>query len=95
MTTVGTWLLIGALALVVVEVLLIVPMAVRLRRRLTVLRDLTAGSTAEIRAQLVTLQAGRAELTGRLRPYRRLWRILNHPLAVALLASYQRRRASR
>ncbi len=99
MTWVG-WLGLALMVLAIVAVLgclllALLPAGLRVRRAALV----TAALNDDFQRafdQTVWLQREHAlERATLLRPYRRVWRIVNHPLTVALLESYARRRARR
>lgn len=92
---IGIWLLVGGLALIVLELALIAPRLVRLRRSAARMHTVLASAEGARSFELERLRLLNDELERLLRPYRRLRRWLLHPLTVALLASYRRRRAAR
>lgn len=65
----------------------------RLRQRVSRLSELLQEELQLTALDLDRLELALAETHALLRPYRRLWRWLRHPLVVALLASYRRRRS--
>lgn len=77
---------------IVLELLLLGALAWRLWRRLGALSRLLEEQLDLTEAEYARLQQALAETRGLLRPYRRAWRWLRHPLVQALLASYRRRR---
>ena len=89
------WLaLAGAGGLViVVELLIAVPLVIRLRRRIAQLSGLVALDAGVAESELLRLQLALADSRRLLLPYRRLLKYLRHPLVIALLASLRRRRA--
>ena len=90
---VGLWLAVAGLAVVAIELLVLVPGFLRLTKRLNQLTLLLEQQVSLTRDELQALQGSTTERSALLRPYRRLWRWLRHPLALALLRSYWRRRA--
>ncbi len=89
----GIWLLIAGVAAIVLEGALGAWWAVRLSRRAAALRTNMNALQAQIRGDLATLDALLAETRVLWRPYRRLLRLLRHPITIALMQSYARRRA--
>lgn len=90
---IGIWLLAAGMALIVIELLLITPRLLRLRRRILALEAVFARAGAERNSELLRLRAAQHELSLLLRPYRRARRWVLHPLTVALFESYRRRRS--
>jgi len=85
----------AGLLLVVCELLLVLPRAIRLTKRLQELNLLLENNRRLTQNELQLLQQAGLETQSLLRPYRRLRRWLTHPLTVALFASYRRRAATR
>lgn len=83
---------IGA-AVGLVALLAVAPTARRVRRRRLVLRSLIASARTEFDTALAELAARRAEGAALLTPWRTIWRWARHPLVVATLDWWQRRRA--
>jgi hypothetical protein len=93
LTTIGVWLLVGSVVAIVLEGVVAAVWGVALARRSVVLSERLQSERALIEADLERLR-GAIEETRRLwRPYRRVLRWVRHPLAIALLESYARRRA--
>jgi hypothetical protein len=90
---VGIWLLGVGLALIVLELALIGPRLLRLQRKAVVLRTLLERESAQRDLERLRLQRVLGEIGFKLRPYRRVRRLAVHPLTLALLASYRRRRS--
>jgi hypothetical protein len=78
---------------IVVELLIAVPLVIRLRRRIAQLSGLVALDAGVAESELLRLQLALADSRRLLLPYRRLLKYLRHPLVIALLASLRRRRA--
>ena len=78
---------------IVVELLIAVPLVIRLRRRVAQLSGLVALDAGVAESELLRLQLALADSRRLLLPYRRLLKYLRHPLVIALLASLRRRRA--
>jgi len=85
----------AGLLLVVCELLLVLPRAIRLTKRLQELNLLLDNNLRLTHDELQLLQQARVETHSLLRPYRRLRRWLIHPVTLALFASYRRRAAAR
>lgn len=82
-------------AVVVVEVLLIVLRFLSLTKRVDELNLLLDDSFRLSNHELQILRESTSQTAALLRPYHRIARRLRHPLALALLASYRRRRRAR
>ena len=91
---VGVWLLVLGLAAVLGELALMGVWTARLARRSRAWSDRLADQQSQLRADVERLQASIAETGVLWQPYRRLLRWLRHPIAIALLQSYARRRAA-
>jgi len=91
---IGVWVLVIGVAAVVGELALMAVWAVRLARRSRALSERLLDQQAQLRADVERLQASIAETGVLWQPYRRLLRWLRHPIAIALLQSYARRRAA-
>ena len=91
---VGAYLAIAGAALLLAEVLVAIPMALRVRRRLHGLEALWRSERAAVLSSLDELRASGLERRLLLRPYRRVWRWYRHPLTRAYAESRRRRRAA-
>jgi len=91
---IGVWVLVIGVAAVLVELALMAVWAVRLARRSRALSERLLDQQAQLRADVERLQASIAETGVLWQPYRRVLRWLRHPIAIALLQSYARRRAA-
>lgn len=91
----GVWLLVGSLAVILVEVALMGIWSLRLGRRARALTALIEGERGLIDADMARLRAALEETRTLWRPYARILRWLRHPLVVALIGSYRRRWAAR
>ena len=91
---IGVWLLIVGTAAIVVEGALAGLWSVRLVKRSRSLSERLTSEQAQLQADLERLRAALAETQVLWRPYRRALRWLRHPIAIALLQSYARRRAA-
>jgi len=91
---VGVWLLVAGVGAIVVEGALAGLWSVRLVKRSRSLSERLTSEQAQLQADLERLRAALAETQVLWRPYRRALRWLRHPIAIALLQSYARRRAA-
>lgn len=91
---IGIWLLVAGAVLVVVELGFMALWSVRLARRSRELSERLLSEQARVRADVERLQASLAEAQVLWQPYRRMLRWLRHPIAIALLQSYMRRRVA-
>ncbi|MHB8687899.1 MAG: hypothetical protein ACYDB4_11970 [Candidatus Dormibacteraceae bacterium] len=93
LTTIGVWLLVASAAAIVIEGVVAALWAVAIAKKSRALSEQVAAGRGLIEADLARLRAA-LEVARRLWiPYGRLLRLVRHPLAVALLQSYARRRA--
>ena len=91
---IGIWVLVIGVAAVLAELALMGVWTARLARRSRAWRGRLADQQSQLRADVERLQASIAETGVLWQPYRRLLRWLRHPIAIALLQSYARRRAA-
>jgi hypothetical protein len=91
----GVGMAVAGLLLVVCELLLVLPRALRLTKRLQELNLLLDNNRRLTNDELQLLLQASSETRSLLRPYRQLRRWLTHPLTLALFASYRRRAAAR
>jgi len=91
---VGRVLLVAGAAVVLVAALSVVPRIVRVRRRALALRATVETLHVEALTRIALLSAQRAETRELLVPWRTLLRWARHPLVVATLEWYRRRRAA-
>ena len=91
----GVGMAVTGLLLVVIELALVLPRALRLTKRLRELNLLLENNRRLTQNELQLLQQAGLETQSLLRPYRRLRRWLTHPLTLALFATYRRRAAAR
>ncbi len=91
----GVGMAVTGLVLVVIELALVLPRALRLTKRLRELNLLLENNRRLTQNELQLLQQAGLETQSLLRPYRRLRRWLTHPLTLALFAFYRRRAAAR
>jgi hypothetical protein len=94
LTTVGVWLLVAGAVAIVVEGVLAALWGMSLARRSAALSARLETERALIEADLARLRAALEETQRLWRPYRRILRWVRHPLVIALLQSYARRRAA-
>jgi hypothetical protein len=83
-------LLVGSL-LILVEILLLVPRALLLTKRLRELNLLVEGELRQANEQLSSIRRATAETAVLFRPYRKAWRWISHPITIALYQSFRRR----
>ena len=97
MSTIGwigvSLLVVGALAIVIEGVLAVV-WGVGMARRTRTLSEGLETERGLIEADLERLRAAMEETRRLWKPYRRVLRLLQHPLMIALLESFARRRAT-
>ena len=91
----GVWLLVGSVAVILIEAALVGLWSVRLGRRARALTALLEGERGLIQADVARLRAALEETRTLWRPYARVLRWLRHPLVIALIGSYRRRWAAR
>ena len=92
-TTIGVWLLVVSAAAIVVEGVLAAVWGISFARRSLALSERLQSERAAIEADIARLQAAMEETRRLWRPYGRVLRWVRHPLVIALLESYARRRA--
>jgi hypothetical protein len=91
---IGVWLLVAAALAIVIEGVLAVVWGVGMARRTRVLSERLETERGLIEADLERLRAALDDTTRLWKPYRRALRLLRHPLMIALLESFGRRRAA-
>jgi hypothetical protein len=91
---IGVWLLVIGAVAIVVEGVLAGLWSVRLANRSRRLAARLTSEQVQLRADVERWRAAIAETQLLWQPYRRILRWLRHPLAIALLQSYARRRAA-
>ena len=91
---IGVWLLVAGALAIVIEGLLAVVWALGVARRTRVLSEQVGTEQGLIEEDLKRLRAAMHEAERLWRPYGRVLRWLRHPLTIALLESYARRRAA-
>jgi hypothetical protein len=91
-TTIGVWLLVVSVVAIVLEGVVAAVWAASLARRSVALSERLQSERTSIEMDLERLRAAIEETRRLWRPYRRVLRWVRHPLAIALLESYARRR---
>ncbi|HKW70078.1 MAG TPA: hypothetical protein VJP81_05785 [Candidatus Dormibacteraeota bacterium] len=91
---IGIWLLVASAVLIIIELSLAGLWSVRLSRRARELSEQMRREQAQLQADVERLEESLAEAIELWQPYGRLLRWLRHPLTIALLQSYARRRAT-
>ena len=89
---VGVWLLVGSFVLMLAEGVLVAVWGLAVARRTRTLAELAQNEQGLIEADVKKLRTALAETQRLWRPYQRVLRWLRHPLVIALLQSYARRR---
>jgi len=79
---------------IVIEVAIVAVWSLRLARRARALSLAVQEQRGIVEADVARLRAAIEETRRLWKPYRRVLRILRHPLAIALLASYRQRWAA-
>jgi hypothetical protein len=92
LTTIGVWLLVVGAAAIVVEGVVAAVWTVSLAKRSLALSERLESERALIETDLERLRAAVEETKRLWGPYKRILRWVRHPLAIALLESYARRR---
>ncbi len=90
---IGVWLLVVCLVAIVVEGLVAALWSVAMAKRTTALSEQLQTERGLIEEDVIRLRAAIEETTRLWKPYRRALRWLRHPITIALLQSYSRRRA--
>ena len=92
--TIGIWLLIGAGVAIVIEGAIAGMWSARVALQARALAADLGREQGAVRADLERLRLAMEETKRLWRPYARVLRWLNHPLVIALIQSYRRRRAA-
>lgn len=87
-------MLVAGVVVMLFEGVLALIWTLRMARRSRELSARLQSEQAQLKADLERLRSALAEMQVLWRPYRRLLRWLRHPLVIALLQSYARRRAA-
>ena len=90
---VGVWLLVVSVVAIVVEGVVAALWSVAMARRTAALSEQLQTERGLIEEDVKRLRAAVEETTRLWKPYRRALRWLRHPITIALLQSYSRRRA--
>ena len=90
---VGVVLLVVSVVAIVFEMALAAAWSLKVARRTRELSERLATERAELQADLERLRTALEETKALWRPYRRVLKWARHPLAIALMESYARRRA--
>jgi hypothetical protein len=91
---IGVWLLVAGALAIVIEGVLAVVWGVGVARRTRALSERLETERGLIEADLERLRAAMEETRRLWKPYRRALRLLRHPLMIALLESFARRRVT-
>jgi hypothetical protein len=91
---IGVWLLVIGVVAIVIEAVLAALLALRVGRRARMLSERLASEQRLLKSDMDRLQRALEETQALWQPYRRLLRWLRHPLVIAFLRSYARRRAA-
>ena len=89
----GVWLLVIGVVAIVVEGVVAALWGVAMAKRTRVLSEQVEAERGLIEADLLRLRAALEETRRLWKPYRRALRWLRHPITIALMQSYARRRA--
>ena len=93
MSWIGIWLLVVSAVVIVIELAIGGIWSARLGRRAQRLSAQLAADQRAINDDVERLKAAIAETAVLWQPYRRVLRYLRHPLTIALMQSYARRRS--
>jgi hypothetical protein len=91
---IGVWLLVAGALAIVIEAVLAVVWGVGMARRTRTLSERLETERGLIEADLEKLRVAMEETRRLWKPYRGVLRLLRHPLMIALLESFARRRAA-
>lgn len=92
--TIGVWLLVAGAVAIVIEMVLVAVWSVAMGRRMQARTAYIESERADIQGDLERLRLAIEETKRLWRPYSRILRWLRHPLLLALLGSYRRRRVA-
>ena len=87
----GIWLTVFGFVVIVLELALAGYWTLRLARRAHALNEQLALQQALLQADIERLRANAAETQVLWQPYRRLLRLLGHPITIAVMQSFARR----
>ena len=91
---VGIWLLVASVLAIVIEGAIAAVWSIRVSRKSAALSAKLMEERGRLQADVERLRLALAEMQVLWRPYGRLLRWLRHPITIALLRSYARRRAT-
>ncbi len=91
---IGVWLLVVGVLAIVLEGVFAAVWTTRIVKRSRALREAMASEQAKLQAESARLHAALADMEVLWQPYGRLLGWLRHPIAIALLQSFARRRAA-
>lgn len=91
---IGVWLLVVGVMAIVIEAVLAAVWGLRVGRRAQMLSIRLASEQRLLKSDVERLQRALEATRALWRPYQRWLRWLRHPLVIALLQSYARRRAA-
>jgi hypothetical protein len=92
--TIGVWLLAAGAVAIVIEMALVAVWGVAMGKRMRVLTAYIETQRFDIQADVERLKLAIEETKRLWQPYRHILRWLRHPLVLALLGSYRRRRVA-
>lgn len=93
--SIGIGLLVLAFVIIVLEGALAMIWSLRLVRRARVLSERLVAEQASLRDDVERLRASIVEMRRLWRPYRRVLRLLRHPITIALMESFAARAGAR
>lgn len=91
---IGVWLLVASVVLIVIEMAVGGILVARVARRARALSERLSSEQATLQRDVAKIRESIEEMERLWRPYARVLRWMRHPLAVALLESYSRRRSA-
>jgi hypothetical protein len=91
---IGIWLLVVSVVVIMLEGTLAAIWSLRLSRKARALTKLMAAQQAALNADVERLRASIVEMQELWQPYRRLLRLVRHPITIALMQSFVRRGAA-
>ena len=94
-TAAGQVMLVGGAAVILIGLMATVPRALGVGRRALGLQRTVRALGYDLRGDLELLASQRDEANALLAPWRKIWRVARHPLAVAAFRWYLRRRRAR
>jgi hypothetical protein len=94
LAVVGIWLLAASVVLILIELAFAAAWSIRISRKASALSARLGEERGRLQSDVDRLRLSLAEMEVLWRPYGRLLRWLRHPIAIALLQSYARRRAA-